>query len=154
MPHSSVRRSGGGNRRAAFTARRGREIRSWYSLGRWPARSSSLSGRSVSSGTRFTHRSHSLIVGSSSRSCTSATFAIRTPRACRALVGMSHVLSSQVVQKQINLQFSESSDVVRASPLPRAQVVRIQGARLLSALSGVRTSASPLLSTPSHGLPR
>src|SRR4030088_1827662 len=57
----------------ALLAIRRRQIRSWYSLGRWPVRSASLSLFSVSSGTRFTRLSHSLIVGSISRSSMSAT---------------------------------------------------------------------------------
>src|SRR5260370_3427339 len=48
-------------------ARRRRQIKSSNSLGRWRVRSASLSGIRVSSGTRFTRRSHSLMVGSSSR---------------------------------------------------------------------------------------
>jgi hypothetical protein len=42
-------------------------------LSRWPVRSVSLSGMSVSSETRFTRLSHSLTVGSSSRSSMAAT---------------------------------------------------------------------------------
>src|ERR1700735_331192 len=56
-----------------FLGRRRREIKSKYIRGRWRARSASLSGMSVSSETRFTCLSHSLTVGSSSRSSMAAT---------------------------------------------------------------------------------
>src|SRR5260370_2292075 len=50
-----------------------RLITSLKSLGRWPVRSESVRGILVNSGTKITRSSHSLIVGSSSRSNMSAT---------------------------------------------------------------------------------
>src|ERR1700730_13641161 len=60
----------------ASLASRRRQIKSAYSLARWPVRSASLSLISVSSGMRFTRLNHSLTVGSSSRSSTSDTLDI------------------------------------------------------------------------------
>src|SRR5580704_5298189 len=57
------------------SARRSLEIKSEYNLARWAVRSRSLSGISVSSGTRFTRLNHSFMVGLISRSSMSATLA-------------------------------------------------------------------------------
>src|SRR4029077_17338232 len=118
--------------RWASLARRRRQARSWNSLGRWPVRSSSLSGMSLSAGIRFTRPSHSLIVGSSSRSNMVATlfgFLVILPR----VIQFRH---DTLLPQSCTVEIQEG-----VQNRPQSFTLQIHARGALENLKGVETSA-------------